>query len=368
MKSPLLFVSAGDPSGDIAASLMVRELAVMRPGLSTFGLGGKQLAASGQQQLAKPEDLAVIGFWEVIKRIGYFRELMHRTVREIERRKPACIVLVDYPGFNLRLAKRIRHLKIPIVYYISPQLWAWGGKRISQMRDLVDEVLAILPFEADFYAGTGVKANFVGHYLLEDIPEHMISSPVPGSKQLALLPGSRPQEIERMLGTMCEAAALFCCKHGFTAVVAGMHNGFDYDRILARFRNAPITIDYDRSREIIASSALALTASGTATLETGIIGRPMVIIYKTGFITYQIARHLVTVDKIGLINLVLGEKVMPELIQGQATPEGIADALERFVVDPACTQRGLEKLRRVPGLLKGRGASKRAATAIAEFL
>ena len=228
MSSSSLFISAGDPSGDIATARLVQALKELKPGLSSFGLGGERLKALGQEQLANGDDLAVLGFWEVVKRYSYFRELMHRTIDEITQRRPACILLVDYPGFNLRLAKRIKHLGIPIVYYISPQLWAWGGKRISQVRELVDLLILILPFEKEFYASSGVKSEFVGHYLLEDIPSSLISSPIPKSRQLALLPGSRPQEIERMLETMCNAAATFCARHEFRAVIAGVKNGAKY--------------------------------------------------------------------------------------------------------------------------------------------
>lgn len=368
MTSSSLFISAGDPSGDIATARLVEALKELKPGLSCFGLGGERLKALGQEQLANGDDLAVLGFWEVVKRYSYFRELMHRTIDEITVRRPACILLVDYPGFNLRLAKRIKHLGIPIVYYISPQLWAWGGKRISQLRDLVDLLILILPFEREFYASSGVKSEFVGHYLLEDIPPSLISSPIPNSRRLALLPGSRPQEIERMLKTMCDAAATFCANHNFQAVIAGVKNGFDYGETLAKFRGAPISINYGNSREVIAASDLVLTASGTATLETGIIGRPMVIVYKTGFITYQIARRLVTIDKIGLVNLVLGDRVMPELIQHEAATDKIVRQLERFLSDSEYSSAAVARLRELPSLLGGTGASMRAARQVAKFL
>lgn len=368
MNASQLFISAGDPSGDIATSRLLSALTRLRPGVRCFGLGGPRLKALGQEQLADGEDLAVLGFWEVAKRFAFFRKLMHRAEAEIAARRPSCILLVDYPGFNLRLARRVRHLNIPIVYYISPQLWAWGGRRISQLRDLVDLVLLILPFEQEFYAGTGVKTEFVGHYLLEDIPANLVSSPPPQLKQLALLPGSRPQEIERMLGTMCAAAAEFCRKHNFTAVIAGVRNGHDYQDVLRDYAGAGISVVYDDSRRLIASSDLVLTASGTATLETGIIGRPMVIIYKTGFITYRIAKRLVKIDRIGLVNLVLGEKVMPELIQNEARPDTIIAELEKFCTPSDYAARSIAALQRLPALLGGVGASERAARRVNDFL
>ena len=171
-----------------------------------------------------------------------------------------------------------------------------------------------------------------------------------------------------MLKTMCEAAALFCGRHGYRTVVAGVQNGFDYTPVLRQFSHAPICISYGNSREVIAGSDLVLTASGTATLETGIIGRPMVIVYKTGFITYQIARRLVKIDKIGLVNLVLGDRVMPELIQSEAAPTRIVEELSRFVQEASYSQAALARLQELPKLLGGTGASMRAAQLVARFL
>ena len=330
MTGPQLFISAGDLSGDNAVSRALAELQSRKPGARNFGLGGEKLKRLGQEQLADSREIAVIGFWEVARKILFFKRLMDRCVKEIESRRPQCIILVDYPGFNLRLAKRVRHLSIPIIYYISPQVWAWGGKRVAEIRQLVDRMLVILPFEQDFYRHTGVQAEFVGHYLLEDIPPEYISSPIPNSKQIALLPGSRPQEIERMLEPLCQAAAAYNRKHGTRAVVAGIRDRHDYDVIIEKYKDAGISISYEDSRRTVYESDLVVTASGTATLEVGIIGRPMVIVYRTGLLTYQIAKRLLKIDTIGLANLVLGEKVVPELIQQDVSEQRILSELDRI--------------------------------------
>jgi lipid-A-disaccharide synthase len=324
------------------------------------------LCRLGQDQLAEGNDLAVIGFWEVARRFFFFRQLMHRCVDEINRRRPDAIVLVDYPGFNLRLAQRVKHLGIPIIYYISPQLWAWGKKRLAQIEELVDLMLVILPFEQRFYEGTRVNACFVGHYLLEDIPTPFIASEPPDKRTggLALLPGSRPQEIERMFRPMLKTARAFTRAHGTRAVVAGVEGAYDYESAMEPYRSESITLSFDDSRRIIHDSALVLTASGTATLETGIIGRPMVVVYRTGEITYQIARRLITLDKIALVNLVAGREIAPELIQHDATPSRMLDALDRYWADDEFYRQTVGKLREVPGLLGGIGASDRAARLI----
>lgn len=366
-----IFLSAGDLSGDNASARLTAALRHHDPDLRIFGLGRNKLKRLGQEQLATGSDLAVMGFFEVLRRYPYFRRLMHRCVDEIERRRPDAVILVDYPGFNLRLAARIKHLKIPIIYYISPQIWAWGHKRLEQIEAAIDLMLVILPFEVDFYSRTRVNAQFVGHYLLEDIPAEYIASSPPGDTppQLALLPGSRPQEIDRMIRPMIRAAQILAKEGPLRVVLAGVPGAFDYGSVLSDLGARDIvTVDYDDSRRTIYDSSVVLTASGTATLETGIIGRPMVVVYKTGVITYQIARRVVRLDKIGLVNLVAGKKVVPELIQGQATARNMADEVRRLLTEPERSANVIQQLRRIPQLLGGTGASERAARLIRQHL
>lgn len=368
MSDSQLFISSGDLSGDNAVSRAMAELQARRSGVKSFGLGGGKLKALGQEQLADSKEIAVIGFWEVAKNFRFFARLMDRCVAEIERRKPKCIILVDYPGFNLRLAKRVRHLKIPIIYYISPQVWAWGGKRVGEIRELVDRMLVILPFETEFYRHTGVQAEFVGHYLLEDIPSEYISSPIPKSSQIALLPGSRPQEIARMLEPLCAAAAAFNRKYGTRAVVAGIRDRHDYDAIIERYQDAGVSVSFQDSRRTVYESDTVVTASGTATLEVGIIGRPMIIVYRTGYLTYQIARRLLKIDTIGLANLVLGEKAAPELIQHEVSEQRILAELERLRPEAPVTRNMIGRLREIPNRLAAPGGSRRVAEVIESYL
>ena len=358
-----IFLSAGDPSGDIAAARAVTELTALRPDISCFGLGGERLKSLGQEQFAEPSQLAVLGFWEVAKRFPFFRRLFHRCLDEIDSRKPACAVLVDYPGFNLRLAKEIKKRGIPIVYYIAPQVWAWGKGRIHNIRELVDLLLVILPFEQKVFSDGHVRHEFVGHYLLEDIPKSYISSPIPSSQTLAILPGSRHQEIDRMLGPLLRAAKLFCAKSGFRAQIAAIKGCYDYESAVASWGFPRVEIVYDDSRRVLFDGQCALVASGTATLEAAIIGRPMVITYRTSWSTYQIAKRLINLDAIGLVNLTAGKKIVPELIQGEMNPESICQALLN-IVSPE--QSGVIKaeLERIPALLGGEGASQRVASSI----
>lgn len=367
MAEESIFLSAGDPSGDNATAKVIESL-LAKKNVTIFGLGGKRLKQLGQIQLANPEDLAVIGFWEVAKQYFFFRRLFNQCLAEIKKRKPKLIVLVDYPGFNLRLAKKLKDLDIPIVYYISPQLWAWGKKRIEQVQKYIDLMIPVLPFEEHFYKDSGVNVKYVGHYLLEDIPKEYIASPAPQVGHLALLPGSRRQEIERMLPTMLETAKLMYDRYKIKSVIAGIKNLMDYESYLTEEMKSYISLEYDNARKVVNDAKLVVSASGTATLEVGIIGRPMVIIYKTGYITYFIAKNLVTLTSIGLINLVLDNKIVPELIQHEATAEKISMELSKFLEDELYFKQTKEKLNKTVTLLGDGKASLKTAELLLEYL
>ncbi len=321
----------------------------------------------GQEQLSESSRLAVMGFWEVVKHYSFFRKLFYQCLDEIKKRRPRCVILIDYPGFNLRLAKEVKKLGIPAIYYISPQVWAWGHRRVSEIKANVDRMIVILPFEKDFYGQQGMSCDFVGHYLLEDIPPDYISSPVPQSGHIALLPGSRPQEIKRLLPPMLEAAARFNKEYDTQAVVAGVSGVFDYESAI-KAAGSSVSIVYDNPRKVIFESSQVLTKSGTATLEAAIIGRPMVVAYKTSFVTYQIAKRLITLDKIALVNLVLGKKVVPELIQNEANADGMYLGLKKLRDNKDYYSNIKRELDLAPNVLGGAGASERAAEIILNYI
>lgn len=363
-----IFISAGDPSGDNACSHLITSLKQRFPDLELFGLGGPRMKKLGQRQLARSEDLAVLGFWEVAKRFMYFRRLLNDCVRQIESERPALVLLADYPGFNLRLAERLQGFGIPVIYYISPQIWAWKKDRIYQIKRTVDLMLLILPFENEIYEKHDVPYRMVGHYLLEDIPREFINSTPPDNNQIALLPGSRPQEVERMLGPMLGAVKKMQVSRELAAVVAGVRGVHDYESAIENSGVKNVSVQYGNARQVICDSRIAIVASGTATLECGLIGRPMVVVYRTGWVTYQIARRLVKLDKIALVNLVLDEKVVPELIQNDACPEKIAGETLAILSNVDQFDRTVSRLRLVSERLGGPGASRRAAEAIGAFL
>jgi len=359
-----IFISAGDPSGDIAGSLLLNELKNKNENFLFLGLGGERMRRAGQEQLVDGSELAVLGFWEVAKKAFFFKKILRDAVRMIEERRPKAVILIDYPGFNLRLAERIKPLGIPIIYYISPQVWAWASGRIEQIKRLVDKMLLILPFETDIYDKAGVPNEFVGHYLLDDIDPQYIKAPYnPDSNLILLMPGSRPQEVQRMLPTLIKSAEILSQRGDYRFAVAAVEGNIDYDAYMKQSRT-PIEVIKGRTRQLIAESRLVVTSSGTATLETGIIGRPMIVIYRTGMITYMIARRLVKLTMIALINISAGKKIVPELIQGEARPENIAAEADKFLQDDKYCRGVINQLNSITEKLAESGASAKAAEAI----
>ena len=368
MGTSQIFISAGEPSGDNAGSLLLSALKSKRRDISFFGLGGKRMFKEGQEQLVESARLAVMGFWEVAGHFSFFRKLLHQSLDEIKKRRPRCVILIDYPGFNLRLARKVKELGIPVIYYISPQVWAWGHQRVAEIKANVEKLIVILPFEKEFYQKQGMESDFVGHYLLEDIPPEYISSSIPAHGHLALLPGSRPQEIKRLLPPMLDAAVRFNKEYGTKAVVAGVSGVYEYDSVLKATGGESVSIACDNPRKVIFESSLVLTKSGTATLESAIIGRPMMVAYKTSFISYLIARKLIKLDKIALVNLVLGKKIVSELIQNDANADNMYFELKKLRDNKEYFGNIKRELDMVPNVLGGAGASGRAAEIILKYI
>ncbi len=363
-----IFISAGDPSGDIAGSLLIKQLQLKKNNINFFGLGGQRMSILNQEQLADGKKLAVLGFWEVAKKYLFFKKLMTRVIIEIEKRRPIAIILIDYPGFNLRLAQKIKRLNIPIIYYISPQIWAWHSGRIKKMRELIDFMLLILPFETSIFDTAGIKNRFVGHYLFDDIDPKYLASPYnPESNLILLMPGSRPQEVQRMLPTMIKAAEKLNEDHDWKFVVAGVDGDIDYKSYLKK-SSLPIKVVSGKTRELMVDSRLVITSSGTATLEAGMVGRPMIVIYKTGWLTYQIARRVVKLDMIALINIIGGKKIVPEFVQHDASVKNIVESSRQFLNDKDLSVKTVGELNRVSMTLGGAGSSARAAETILELI
>ncbi len=366
-----LLVVAGEVSGDIHAANLVDALLSIEPATTVFGIGGERLLEVGLEAIATTDELAHMGLVEVLRELPRLRGILERVVAEAARRRPHGAVLVDSPDFNLRLAARLRREGIPVILYVSPQIWAWRKGRVRIVRRVADEVLCILPFEVGFYEAAGVTARFVGHPLVDDIARDGLlqGHGERAERRLALLPGSRAMEVRQLLPTMIETLrrlprdavddAVLVEAPGVGGAVDDVLETTGSDPRLRRVRGRA-------RRETLAGSRLAWTASGTATLECALLDVLPVVGYRLQPVTYLLARMLVRVPHVALLNLIAGRRVAPELIQGDWNP----DRLARTTIDLLTSGRdgaaaGLAEVRRRLG---PPGASRRAAEAVLEHL
>lgn len=364
-----LMIVAGEVSGDLHAGNLLAELRKLDPDVAAFGVGGERLANNGLDCVATTDELSHMGLIEVLRELPRIRRIMQRLVSEAERRRPQLAVLVDSPDFNLRLASRLHRIGIPVVLYVSPQLWAWRRGRVRVVRRLAREVLCLLPFEVPFYAEHQVAARYVGHPLVDDVArdgllEHQLSR-VAG--KVALLPGSRAMEIRQLLPTMIQTVRDLGTEELSEAVLIEAPGvGSVVDEVFARYGGETEirrVSGPDRRREL-ASSSLAWTASGTATLECALLDVPMVVGYRMQAFSFAVARLLVRVPHVALVNLIAEERVAPELIQGDWTADELAAVTQRLLSGGADEQR--PALARVRRRLGSPGASRLAAEAVLE--
>ena len=374
MNAPSIFLSAGETSGDLHGAVLARALKERWPGVRLFGLGGDRMAAEGVELLAHTDQLAVMGLVEVLRHLPFFVGLMERVQQTLEQRAPDLVIPIDYPGFNLRLAKRARKRGIPVLYYIAPQVWAWHRSRMRELAENTNHLAVVLPFEAELFREAGANAHFVGHPLLDTpstpIARQQLCSRLgldPERPIVALFPGSRAQEISRHLDLFAQAAR---CLRGADALAQPVFAAAPGIEDAAYSRTGfPFTRDADG---LLAHARGALVKSGTTTLQTALAGVPMVITYRLHPLTYRIAKRLVSVPHIGLANLIAGERLMPELVQDEATPETLAAALMPLLRNGAQREAALGGLARVrqklAGPPDGRTTSQRVTALAAELI
>ncbi len=377
-KTKKLLLVTGEASGDHHGALVVKALRHMLPEVQIAGIGGQELAAAGMELLYHVRDLSVVGLLEILPRAGNILaayRLLKKRLSGPDR--PDLLVLIDYPDFNLRIAAIAKKNGVPVVYYISPQIWAWRQGRAKKIARLVDTMGVIFPFEVPFYEKVGLDARFVGHPLLDQDMQT-------GSRQeaverfglkgagpvIGLLPGSRPSEIDRLLEPMLDAAVLVKQQFpdaGFIIPVAqGISRG--HMQAMVKQRNLTATVAEDSFYPVLDVCDLVLVASGTATLQTALMGKPMIIIYKVSPLTYLVGRIMIRVPWIGLANIVAGRQVVPELIQHDASPRRIAAEACDILSDPGRMAAMREGLSGIRAALGQPGCSQRMADIIAEKL
>lgn len=369
-----IMLVAGEPSGDLHGSHLARALRSLDPQLELFGLGGAAMRQQGVELLANPTQIAVIGLVEVLRHLPEFRLFFRQAVRALEERRPDLVVLIDNPGFNLRLAREVKRRGIRLVYYISPQIWAWDPGRIRVIRRLVDRMIVLFPFEEELYRKAGVPVTFVGHPLLELAQSSLSRLQAlekvgleDGMPVIGLLPGSREVEVRRLLPALLAACArmqpALPSSARFLLIKAPTLPWEVYRPALDQAEVQPKVLerwDYDG----IYGCDLVLVASGTATLECALLGRPMVIVYKTSWPTYLASRLLIRIPHIGLANVVYGDRAVPELLQHRATPERIAETALGLWASAAQRERMREAFEQIRKSLGQPGAARRAAETV----
>ena len=359
-----VLVVAGEASGDIHAANLLRALQRQEPGLEAFGVGGGRLREAGLECVARSEELSVMGLAEVVRELPRLWGVARRVRGAALARRPEVAVLVDSPDFNLPLARRLARAGIPVVVYVSPQLWAWRAGRVRRIRRDVRRVLCILPFEVPFYAAHGVAAEYVGHPLVDELAPVMAAMPPPVPGTLALLPGSRWHEVEALLPTMLAAAAglLPEIRHLRVRLIAAP--GLEHGRLAARLADArlPVEVVTEDRHRALAGCAAAMVASGTATLECALLGVPMVVGYRLHALSYALAKRLVRVPHVGLVNLVAGRRIVAEAVQRDFNEARLLAETKRLFGEAGAVQR--EALAGVRARLGEPGASERAASAV----
>jgi len=377
MKKKTIMIIAGEASGDLHAAHLVKELKSINPHLEIFGIGGKKMKEAGVEVIYDIVELAVVGFVEVLKHLKVFKKILEKLLILLDTRKPDAVILVDYPGFNLRFAKYVKEKNIPVIYYISPQLWAWGKGRIEEIKKYVAKMIVIFGFEEELYRQAGVKASFVGHPFLdivkpvwkkEETIKHLHLNH--HSTKIALLPGSRQKEIERHLPIMLEACEKIKIQMPDVEFILARRKELDssiYNKIILRSTIKPHSLE-DKPYEIMDISDIVIVSSGSATLETAIMEKPMVIVYKTSFLTWFLARNMIKIPNIGLVNVVAGKKIVPELIQFNATAKNIAKETLSILNNHELKKHIKENLKKIKEGLGERGATERAAHIIQKFI
>jgi len=367
-----IMIIAGEVSGDLLGAELSSELKKINGNLNIVGIGGERMKLAGVEIIYHINKLAFLGFAEVVKHIPFIRKVQNELIEIIKEKNIKNIILIDYPGFNLNFAKKIKPLGVKIIYYVSPQIWAWGSGRIKRIKNLVRKMFVVFPFEEKIYNAAGVDVEFVGHPLLERIDKYdflprekffRMYELETGKEILLILPGSRKHEVERIFPAAIEAAMKLSREFNLQIVVAGT-SGID-EKL---YKNISPSDDYklvkDYNYELMRYSKFGIIKSGTSTLEAGLFGLPMVIVYKTSLLTYFIGKNLVNLKNIGMANIISGENVVPELIQDKVNPDSIYNESKKILSNSDLYNSIKNKLLEINKKLGEKGAVRKTAESI----
>jgi lipid-A-disaccharide synthase len=361
-----IFITAGDPSGDAHAARLMAEIRRHIPTVVFEGFGGPEMELQGLRSLAHIRDLAVTGFWEVAKRYRFFRSLLNRCDDAIARTRPVAFIPVDYPGFNMRLAARVRartSQRVPVLWYIAPQLWAWGERRAAKLAAAVDRLFVVFPFEVEFFARHGIRAEYVGHPLAEEIPQ-TIPERVQG--EVLLMPGSRAQELHHHVQLLADVVDAVRARRSDVSFVVARARNIDRRALQSLLSRGVACVD--DAHAAMQTASAGIIKAGTSTLEAAFRGLPFATFYRTSPLSFAISKRLVTVTSVTMMNLLLDRNVVHEYIQHDATPQQIAREIEDLLDNTARRSELATAMSDVRQMLSGEGASKRTASSIVEAL
>lgn len=372
-----IMIVAGEASGDLHGSNLVKEIHQIDSSVRFYGIGGKKLKEAGVELIASSSDTAVVGLTEVASKLRFILKVMSLLKKSLREDKPDLLILIDYPDFNLPLARAARRNGVRVFYYISPQVWAWRKRRVKQIEKVVDRMAVILPFEAQIYDKSKLDVSFVGHPLLDVVKKKYYREEAlkkfgleEGCTTIGILPGSRESEVKKLLPEMLKAAKILEYKVASVQFVLPLADTLNIDFVLKIIGQYPVKVKVVRDDiyDVIGISDIVIVASGTATLETALLETPMVIIYKVSPLSYYIGKMFINVDNIGLVNIIAGKTVVPEFVQDKATALNIAREISDILANRSKIDKMKEELSKVRENLGAPGANMRTAGLVYEMI
>jgi lipid-A-disaccharide synthase len=371
-----LMMIAGEISGDLHGASLIKELKMLDPEINIFGIGGDKMQNAGMQIAYHINRMAFLGFVEVVRHIPFIKKVQKQLIELVKAKNINTAVLIDYPGFNLSIAKKLKRMDVKIVYYISPQIWAWGSGRINKIKKLVNKMLVVFPFEKSLYSNHNVDVEFVGHPLLERLKEYDFLSKeklfekydLDRNKEILLiLPGSRDQEVKHLFPEMIKAAVKLALEFNLQVITACSSN-IDENLFNRITEEKDFKVIKNDTYNLLKNSKFGIVKSGTSTLEAALFQLPMIIVYKTSLPTYWIGKGLIKVDQIGMANIICGERVVPELIQNQVREKTIYEECKKILADNKLYETIKSKFKIIKEKLGTEGASAKAALSIYKIM
>ena len=369
-------IITGQVSGDLIGAALTKELKSLKPDLHIVGIGGDKMRAEGMELIYHADQMAFLGFVEVVKHLPFIRKVQKKLIEIIKEEKIKSVILIDYPGFNLSIAKKLKPIGVKVIYYVSPQIWAWAEGRIKKVKLFVDKMLVVFPFEVEFYGKENIDVEYVGHPLVERVSRYKFLNKEEFYSKfdleinkdiLLVMPGSRQQEVKEIFPDAIKAADKLANKFNLQIVVARSKN-IDEENLRQLSNGDKFLLVEDHNYELFKYSRFGIIKSGTSTLEASYFSLPMIIIYKTSSLTYLIGKQLIKLDRIGMVNILLNEMVVPELIQNSASAENIFKVASNILSDDQVFEKMKLKLDEVKEKLGSEGASEKAARSILEIL